>query len=187
MTAALLSLVSHDAAPGRTPHSAPDVPLLRRSPSPPPGNAGTRITPALPPAFEAFHALHSPCYLGYAQLHLPPHDAVDAVAHTLGHLLTHWPHVISHPNPTAYAWHQLVHLTGSRHHPLPLAATSPQQYDTVLLHHALGYPHHTIADTTGIHPTKTHYLTRTWHPHPPVRNTTHPNTTTPTRNSRPHT
>jgi hypothetical protein len=129
-----------------------------------PGNADARIAPALPPAFDAFRRLHSGCYLGYAQLHLPANEAVEAVAHTLGHLLTHWPHVVSQPSPAAYAWQQLVAFTASRHHPLPLNTSSPQQYDTVILHHGLGYPLKAVADSTGVHPVKAAYLARSWRP-----------------------
>lgn len=190
MTTALLSPASHTAALPHTPHPAPDIPNPHRPSAPkgnarpPKGNAGAQIAPALPAAFEAFRALHSPCYLGYAQLHLPPHDATDAVAHTLGHLLTHWPQVVSRLNPAAHAWQQLVTCTASRHHPLPLSTTSPQQYDTVLLHHALGYPLPAIADTTGLHPTKVNYLSRSWHPDLAIRSAARPSPVVITTNSR---
>lgn len=122
------------------------------------------VTPTLPLAFEAFRDLHYNCYAGYAHAHLNGTDALEAVARTLGHLLIHWPYVLSRRSPAAYAWNRLVDDTCSRTRPLSLHTSSAAQYDAVLLHHGLGHPVHTVAAATGLHPTKTAYLIRSWQP-----------------------
>ncbi|MFG2651204.1 hypothetical protein [Streptomyces sp. NPDC048436] len=167
MTPALLPLAGQAAAvprehrPAHAPGSRGQVPLAADGHEAP-------IAPALPTAFEGFRTLYEPCYLGYAQLHLPAQDACAAVAHTWGHLLTHWPRVVSSPSPTAYAWQQLASFTASRISPLSLAADSPDQYDAVLLHHALGYPLKIVAAATGLHPATVAYLTASWQPDRPL-------------------
>jgi hypothetical protein len=122
------------------------------------------VPPALPLAFEAFRDLHYNCYVGYAHIHLSGAEAWEAVARTLGHLIVHWPYVISRRSPATYAWNRLVDDTRSRSHPLPLRTDSAAQYDTVVLHHGLGYPLHTVAAATGLHPATAAYLIRTWQP-----------------------
>ncbi|MEU6678788.1 hypothetical protein [Streptomyces sp. NPDC046853] len=142
----------------------------RRRPQPPPDPEPTHLDAAgavpltLPLAFEAFRDLHYDCYLGYARLHLPGDDAAEAVARTLGHLVIHWPYVISRRSPAAYAWDRLVDHTRSRHHPLDLNTDSTTQYDAVVLHHGLGCSVPTVAATTGLHPAKAAYLLRVWQP-----------------------
>lgn len=126
--------------------------------------ASSAVPPALPLAFEAFRDLHYNCYVGYAHVHLTGADAWEAVARTLGHLIIHWPYVISRRSPATYAWNRLVDDTRSRIHPLHLRTASDTQYDAVVLHHGLGYPLPTVAATTGLHPAKVAYLIRTWQP-----------------------
>ncbi|MEV0254756.1 hypothetical protein AB0H82_10910 [Streptomyces sp. NPDC050732] len=138
------------------PRGAPSRPRLTT----PTIGAGTPL--ALPPAFEAFCSLHHNCYFGYAHAHLPHHEAQHAVAATFGHLITHWPYVISRPNPGAYAWEQLVAHTGSRSCPLPLTAHSPLQYDVAVLHHGLGHPLTAVAAAIGIETAMLNHLVRTW-------------------------
>lgn len=139
----------------------------------PAAECGDPIAPALPPAFDAFRTLHGSCYLGYAQLHLPTPDACEAVALTWGLLLTHWPQVVSRPSPAAYGWHQLVHFTGSRSRPLGLATSSAEQYDAVLLHHALGYSLESVSAATGLHRATVAYLTSSWRPLPAHHRSAH--------------
>ncbi|MGW7603213.1 hypothetical protein [Streptomyces antimycoticus] len=112
----------------------------------------------MPPAFQAFYALHHARYSAYAQAHLTTSEAEAVVGETFGNLVTHWPYIVSRPNPTAHAWQQLVDHVHSRSPRLPLPARSPLHYATLILHHILGYPIKDTADATGQEPSKIRYL-----------------------------
>ncbi|MFE6775069.1 hypothetical protein [Streptomyces sp. NPDC057702] len=114
--------------------------------------------------FEGFRALYAGPYSAYARIHLDRHQAADAVRRTFGTLVRRWPGVVGCHSPATVAWEHLVAHTGSRHQPLPLGARSPLEYDTVVLHHILGYSVARTGDVTGHHPSKIDYLARAWSP-----------------------
>lgn len=75
------------------------------------------ITPSLtlPDTFLAFHTLHQPHYLTYAQARLHSHDdALDVVQTTFGDLAITWLQILSSPNPAAHAWTVLTDHVQSR-------------------------------------------------------------------------
>ncbi|MFF7845269.1 hypothetical protein ACFZC6_41995 [Streptomyces ossamyceticus] len=125
---------------------------------------------ALPPAFLAFHALHHPHYLAYADAHLESEDARAAVREAFGDVVTHWSAIVSHPNPTARAWEHFTRSIDARTRPLPLNTNRTLEYQAVVLHLVAGCSIPVTADTTGQHPSKIRHLLRTWN----SRRTTHP-------------
>ncbi|WP_326757395.1 hypothetical protein OHB35_00455 [Streptomyces phaeochromogenes] len=116
------------------------------------------LTPALPPAFEAFCALHRDLYLDYARAHLPEADARRAVSSALGELAVRWPHIVSHPNPAARAWTLLsARIRTQRPVPPPLSDCPALQYDALVLHCLLDYST-AAAEVMGQDPSKIRYL-----------------------------
>ncbi|ATW46705.1 hypothetical protein [Streptomyces peucetius] len=115
---------------------------------------------ALPPAFEAFYALHQPAYLAYARLHLPDAAADSVVQKTFGTLVANWTALVSSLNPTADAWDHLSHAVRTRAKPLNITADNALHYDLQVLAR-LGYTPTVSAEVTGRHPSKIRYLTRT--------------------------
>ena len=145
--------------PGQT--GPPPRPRLRHRPyttHPPNTRALTPPALALPPAFQAFYALHHARYLAYAQAHLDASEAEVAVRDAFGNLVTHWPSIVSQPNPTAHAWQQLADRVHSQSTRLPIPARSPLHYDALILHQMLGYSVKDTADATGQDPSKIRYL-----------------------------
>lgn len=122
------------------------------------GQAGPPPALTLPPAFQAFYALHHARYLAYAQAHLNTTEAEAAVREAFGNLVTHWPYIVRQSNPTAHAWQRLVDHVHSRSPRLPLPARSPLHYATLILHRMLGYSVKDTADATGQDPGKIRYL-----------------------------
>ncbi|WP_079107020.1 hypothetical protein [Streptomyces sp. NRRL S-1521] len=156
-------MTATDLRPSTAPHRSsarPGLAGIRQDPLPAGSTGGIPLT--LPAAFEAFCTLNRDCYLGYAHAHLPSPAAHHALAAVFGHLVTHWPHVVSRPEPAAYAWQQLVAQVGSRSHPLPLTTDSPLQYDVVVLHYGLALPLTAIATATGQETPMISCLIRTW-------------------------
>jgi hypothetical protein len=122
---------------------------------------------ALPATFEAFYALHHAQYLTYAQAHMNRTAAEGTLRATFGELATHWAHILCHLTPTAHAWDKLNRHIRSRSRLLAVDASSPLQYQVVVLHHVTGSSITDIADTTGQDPSKIRYLLHTWDPHHP--------------------
>ncbi|MET8954596.1 hypothetical protein ACWEO4_09675 [Streptomyces sp. NPDC004393] len=117
------------------------------------------LTPALPPAFEAFCALHRDRYLDYARVHLPDDEAHSFVRGVLGELAVRWPYVVSHPNPSARAWTLLsARIRARRPLPAPLDTCPASQYDALVLHCLLEYSSTAAAETMGVEPSKIRYL-----------------------------
>ncbi|MFC8663641.1 hypothetical protein [Streptomyces sp. NPDC057199] len=117
------------------------------------------LTPALPPAFEAFRALHGERYLDYACAHLPESDARRAVSSALGELAVRWPHIVSHPNPAARAWALLsARIRTQRPVPPQLSDCPALQYDALVLHCLLDYSSTAAAEVKGQDPSKIRYL-----------------------------
>ena len=114
-------------------------------------------TATLPPDFEAFCALHHPCYLGYATVHLGDVRGREAVQEALGELASSWPRVLSLPDPTAHAWQMFtertrVHSTRpDTRTPCPvtrlLGPLPHVQHDAVVLHYLLDQP---LTDTAMV-------------------------------------
>ena len=117
------------------------------------------LTPALPPAFEAFCALHRDRYFDYARAHLPEAEARRAVRSALGELAVRWPHIVSHPNPAARAWALLsARIRTQRPVPPPLSDCPALQYDALVLHCLLDYSSTAAAEAMGQDPSKIRYL-----------------------------
>ncbi|MFF7188490.1 hypothetical protein ACFZAR_25300 [Streptomyces sp. NPDC008222] len=117
------------------------------------------LTPVLPPAFEAFCALHRDHYLDYARVHLPDDEAHGFVRGVLGELAVRWPYVVSHPNPSARAWTLLsARIRARRPLPAPLDTCPAPQYDALVLHCLLEYSSTAAAETMGVEPSKIRYL-----------------------------
>ncbi|MFJ9481936.1 hypothetical protein ACIRRI_44340 [Streptomyces mirabilis] len=117
------------------------------------------LTPALPPAFEAFCTLHRDRYLDYARAHLPEMDAHRVVRCALGELAVRWPHIVSHPNPVARAWTLLSAYIRTQHPvPPPLSDCPPLQYDALVLNCLLDYSSTAAAEVMGQDPSKIRYL-----------------------------
>ncbi|WP_053170699.1 hypothetical protein [Streptomyces sp. SBT349] len=114
----------------------------------------------LPPDCEAFLALHRPRYLSYARLHLPDTAADEAVGAVFEQLFTRWRHVLSHPDPAAYAWSLFATRVRARRPPRPWQALSHAEYDAFALHHLLGYPLPDVAAAMGAEPEAVHSLLR---------------------------
>ncbi|WCD90550.1 hypothetical protein KPP03845_106978 [Streptomyces xanthophaeus] len=115
---------------------------------------------ALPPAFEAFYALHQARYLTYARAQLPPGPAVEAVRTAFGALVIGWSAVVGSPNPTARAWDFLsyeVRRRDLRRSARPADASCVLHEDVRVLA-ALGFTPETSADITGRDPSKIRYL-----------------------------
>ncbi|MEV0183195.1 hypothetical protein AB0I54_28450 [Streptomyces sp. NPDC050625] len=118
-----------------------------------------RLTPALPPAYEAFCALNREGYLDYARVHLPSAQAHQLVRSVLGELAVGWTGIVSHPSPPARAWE----LMRSRVHTVaripPVLETCPaQQYDALVLNCRLGYSSMAAASVIGLDASKVRYL-----------------------------
>ncbi len=88
------------------------------------------MTTKLPVDFSAFHQMHRPSYIGWAEIMLNNRsDAEEAVDATFEQLLKVWPSVLSKENPAGYAWRVLRNITidagkarGRRPLPLDMAA-----------------------------------------------------------------
>ena len=117
------------------------------------------LVPALPPAFEAFCALHRDSYLDYAGAHLPPSQARRLVCSLLGELAVGWLDIVSNPNPPARAW-TLLHarVQSAASPPAVLESCPAQQYDALVLHCRLGYSSARAAAEMGVDPSKIRYL-----------------------------
>ncbi|GAA4800162.1 hypothetical protein [Streptomyces ziwulingensis] len=117
------------------------------------------LTPALPPAFEAFCALHRDRWLDYARAHLPEGRAHRLVREMLGELAVTWAQIVGHPNPAARAWSLLsTRVHESRPLPPPLAVRAAEQHDALVLHCLLGYSSGDTAAVMGRDPSKIRYL-----------------------------
>ncbi|MER6425511.1 hypothetical protein [Streptomyces sp. NPDC001137] len=137
------------AAPARIPR--PRTSSLPREPA--------SLTPALPPAFEAFCALNRDSYLDYARAHLPPTQAHRLVCSVLGELAVGWCDIVSNPNPPARAWALLrTRVQTAAPAPITLDACPAQQYDALVLHCRLGYTSAAAAAVMGLDASKVRYL-----------------------------
>jgi len=123
-----------------------------------PREPGT-LTPALPPAFEAFCALNRDSYLDYARAHLPDIQAHRLVCSLLGELAIGWLDIVSSPNPAARAW-VLLHTRVQTAAPAPAALEDcPMlQYGALVLHCRLGYSSTAAAAVMGLNASKVRYL-----------------------------
>lgn len=126
------------------------------------------LTP--PVDFEAFRGVHRPAYLGYATVHLGNGRAAEAVAEVFDQLAAEWPHVLSQPDPRAYAWRTLTARTTvhapwpDAQHPCPvtrlLGPLPDIEHDAVVLHYLLDHPPRETALTMGVAPERVEYLLR---------------------------
>ncbi|MFE3652579.1 hypothetical protein [Streptomyces sp. NPDC059122] len=113
---------------------------------------------ALPPAFEAFYALHYACYLGYALAHVPEPAASRVLGEAMGEVVIRWADIVRRPNPAACAWilvsarirqrsegpgRDLADLA-LRHRAQPALRHPALEYDAFVLHDVLG---HSVEDT----------------------------------------
>jgi hypothetical protein len=115
--------------------------------------------PPLPPAFEAFCALHRDCDLDYARAHLPESDARRAVSSALGELAIRWPHIVSHLNPAARVWTLLsARIRTQRPVPPPLSDCPTLHYDALVLHCLLDCSSSAAAEVMGQDPNKIRYV-----------------------------
>jgi RNA polymerase sigma-70 factor (ECF subfamily) len=88
--------------------------MTQEYPHPPHHHRPPRVIelPGLPIDFQAFHQLHRPAYVKWAELFLNSRaDAEEAVDHAMMQLLSQWPCVLQQPEPAAYAWTVLKHRT----------------------------------------------------------------------------
>lgn len=118
----------------------------------------------LPAAFRAFHTLQASAYRAYTDAHLTPADSGPLLGRALGELAAHWSQTMQRPDPAAYAWDlftSTVHETADR---IRIPATSPLQYEAVVLHHLAGYGIDRTSETTGRPREKIRHLLRTWTP-----------------------
>ncbi|MFI9650643.1 hypothetical protein ACIHAA_30790 [Streptomyces sp. NPDC052040] len=142
------------------------TPAVRPRPPHPPRRTGADAArhegpppPALPPAFEAFCALHRDCYLAYARVHLPEEEAHRVVRGALNELAVRWPYVVAQHRPATPAWALVSARIRARHpRPAPLDACPPVQYDALVLHCLLEYSSTAAAETMGLEPSKIRYL-----------------------------
>ncbi|MEU9490054.1 hypothetical protein AB0D83_41665 [Streptomyces decoyicus] len=126
-----------------TSHATPDTPAL-----------------ALPPAFEAFYALHYAPYLDYAQAHLSLAEATTCINTVFGTLISRWDTLVGSYNPTAEAWDHLSRQVRQSTPRLAMPGDRALHYDIQVLA-TLGYTAATIAAITGRDPSKIRYLSRT--------------------------
>jgi rhodanese-related sulfurtransferase len=142
--------------PTRTPAAPARIPRPRTSSLP---REPASLAPALPPAFEAFCALHRDTYLDYARAHLPPQQAHHLVCSVLGELAVGWRDIVSNPNPAARAWKLLrTRVQSTAPAPAMLGACPAQQYDALILHCRIGYSSTAAAAVMGLDPSKVRYL-----------------------------
>lgn len=116
----------------------------------------------LPAAFRAFHTLHEPAYRAYTEAHTAPAHSGLLLGRAFGELAAHWSQIMLGTDPAAYAWDLFtatVHASAGR---LDILATSPLQYEAVVLHHIAGCTIHRTSETTGRPPEKIRHLLRTW-------------------------
>lgn len=111
----------------------------------------------LPPAFEAFYALHVERYLGYTRAHVGETAAARALRNAFGELATHWADIVGRHNPTSHAWKLFATHTrrGSR---LLMPGRPALEYDSRVLHCHLGYSLAETAEVMGEDPSKIRYL-----------------------------
>ncbi|MGD3106144.1 hypothetical protein [Streptomyces sp. YGL11-2] len=141
--------------------AAPVRPLLPVAAASSPGPLVARAAPgpviALPPAFEAFYALHFERYLGYTLAHVGEPAATRVLGEAVGEVVIRWADLVRRSNPAADAWTlfrtrirtrgstrlrngRLTELNG-RHAALG--------YDVFVLHEVLGYPVEEVAEVMG--------------------------------------
>ncbi|MFE7311923.1 hypothetical protein ACFU7T_02230 [Streptomyces sp. NPDC057555] len=136
------------AAPAHAPDEAEVRPVV----------PAARPAVTLPPAFEAFYALHCARYLGYALAHVAEPWASRAVGEAMGEVAIRWADIVRCPNPAACAW-ALVRTRIRRRsggtgagvegavlcHPSRSGLRrSALRYDAFVLHEVLG---HSLEDT----------------------------------------
>ncbi|MFF7415772.1 hypothetical protein [Streptomyces lydicus] len=132
-----------------TPYTSPATPTL-----------------ALPPAFEAFYALHYPSYFDYARVHLTPAEATTCINTVFGTLISRWDTLVGSLNPTAEAWDHLSCQVRERTPYSPISRDRTLHYDVRILT-GLGYAATVIAAITGRDASKIRYLSRTSATSPP--------------------
>ncbi|MCF3171740.1 hypothetical protein IPZ61_00010 [Streptomyces sioyaensis] len=127
----------------------------------------TPVTPALvlPPAFEAFYALHYAPYLDYAQAHLSLAEATTCINTVFGTLISRWDTLVGSYNPTAEAWDHLSRQVRQSTPLLSMPGDRTLHYDVQQVLATLGY----TAAITGRDPSKIRYLSRTSATHAPAR------------------
>ncbi|MGG7568741.1 hypothetical protein [Streptomyces sirii] len=121
----------------------------------------TPVTPALalPPAFEAFYALHYTPYLDYARAHLTLAEATACINTVFGTLISRWDTLVGSSNPTAEAWDYLSRQVRQSTPLLPMSSDRTLHHDVRVLT-TLGYTAADIAAITGRDPSKIRYLSR---------------------------
>ncbi|MFF3343166.1 hypothetical protein [Streptomyces flavidovirens] len=146
-------------------HGSTPLMQLPASVRPPLHKPASRARPArqcpgitLPPAFEAFYALHWKLYLDYALAHLAETAATAVVRETFGELATQWPFIVSRLNPNAHAWGILTARTWAVSNLGVQRACSDVHYDALVLHRLLGYSTTDTADVMGEEPSKIRYV-----------------------------
>ncbi|MFB7636309.1 hypothetical protein ACFC0M_35960 [Streptomyces sp. NPDC056149] len=132
---------------------------------------------ALPPAFEAFYALHCARYLGYALAHAGEPAASRMVGEAMGEVAIRWADIVRRPNPATCAW--LLVRTRIRQRsrfpgPAPEGAAlrDPDgsglrqpalEYDAFVLHEVLGYSAAEAAEVMGEEVSRVRYVLAAGH------------------------
>ena len=132
---------------------------------------------ALPPAFEAFYALHCARYLGYALAHAGEPAASRMVGEAMGEVAIRWADIVRRPNPAACAWLPVRTRIRPRSRcpgPAPEGAAwgnpdgsglrqPPLEYDAFVLHEVLGYSVAEAAEVMGEEASRVRYALAAGH------------------------
>ncbi|GGU60861.1 hypothetical protein GCM10010211_27150 [Streptomyces albospinus] len=126
-------------------------------PGPLAGRAAPGPVIALPPAFEAFYALHFERYLGYTLAHVDEPAASRALGEAVGEVVIRWADIVRRPNPAAYAWtlfRTRIRTRGttrvrSSRPAGPNSRHTSLGYDVFVLHEVLGYTVEEAAEVMG--------------------------------------
>ncbi|MFF2807310.1 hypothetical protein ACFVT2_09020 [Streptomyces sp. NPDC058000] len=128
-----------------------------------PATPATPPAVALPPAFEAFYALHCECYLGYALAHVTESAASRVLGEAMGEVVIRWADIVRRPNPAACAWALVstrirqrsggpgrdVEGLALRHLEHTALRHPALEYDAFVLHDVLGHSVEDAAEAMG--------------------------------------
>ncbi|WP_043263159.1 hypothetical protein [Streptomyces sp. CT34] len=141
--------------------AAPSRSLLPVAAAARPGPLAGRAVPGpvitLPPAFEAFYALHFERYRGYTLAHVDEPAASRVLGEAVGEVVIRWADIVRRPNPAAYAWtlfrtrirnRGTARLRNGRPAGLNGRHTAVA-YDVFVLHEVLGHPVEAVAEVMG--------------------------------------
>ncbi|ANZ20365.1 hypothetical protein SNOUR_35685 [Streptomyces noursei ATCC 11455] len=129
----------------------------------------------LPPAFEAFYALHCGRYLDYALAHAAEPAASRILGEAMGEVAIRWADIVRRPNPAACAWTLVstrIRQRGGgpdptleegalRHRAQPALRHHVLEYDAFVLHEVLGYSVEDAAEAMGEEVSRVRYALTT--------------------------